>query len=85
MHLEHKCRQILNDHGFSEQGTPMKSIDNYQKQQPAHLSPAMVAQAIERCCKTELMRKQMRANPVAYEDPQQSVNISLDGVGVKRQ
>lgn len=27
----------------------------------------------------------MRGNPVAYEDPHQSVNISLDDVGVKRQ
>ena len=84
-HLERKSKKILKDYGFGEQGVPIKSLESYQRQQPAHLPPATVAQAIERCGKSELMRKQMRGNPVAYEDPKESVNISLDDVGVKRQ
>ena len=84
-YLERKSKEIFKDHGFSEQGVPIKSIESYQRQPPAHLPPTKVAQAIERCGKSELMRKQMRANPVGYEDPHHSVNISLDDVGVKRQ
>ena len=84
-YLEHKSEEILKDHGFSEKGEPNQSKECYQRQPPAYLPSVMVAQAIERCGKSELMRKQMRANPVAYEDPNQSVNISLDDVGVKRQ
>lgn len=81
--LEQKSAQILKAHDFNQQGTPTKSIA--ADQQPIHLSAERVAQAIERCGKTDLIREQMRANPVAYEDPQQSVNISIDDVGVKRQ
>ena len=84
-YLEHKSKTILKDHDFSESGVPNKSLTTVEPQQSAHLPSTKVAQAIERCGESELMRHRMQSNPVGYEDPHQSVNVSLDDVGVKRQ
>lgn len=59
---------------------------------PSQGPTEIVAQAEERveaCLRAvtvdEVARAEMRANPVRYEDPQHSVNVSIDDVGVKRQ
>jgi hypothetical protein len=59
---------------------------------PSQGPAAVVAQAedkVEACLRAyttdEVARAEMRANPVPYEDPQHSVNVSIDDVGVKRQ
>lgn len=44
-----------------------------------------VEKAIEACKLTPEEREEIERNPVYYEEPEQTVNISIDDVGVKKQ
>ena len=81
-----KSKQILAEHDFSPQGTPSSAKVAADHCHPAkHLSKEGVETAIVACGESEAVCTQMRANPVPYEVASQSVNISIDDVGVKRQ
>lgn len=83
-HLSETSEAILKDHDFTPSGIPL-SPTKTPTTTPDRLPAEKVLAAIEQCHKSELIVQQMQANPVAYEDPQQTVNISVDDVGVKRQ
>jgi hypothetical protein len=84
-HLALKREQILQEHDFSDQGIPLVPLAPAPDSPPAPLPVDQVLAAIEHCGKTELIWQQMHTNPVRYESPVQTVNISIDDVGVKRQ
>lgn len=84
-HLSHQTQQILKAHDFTDAGIPLSPTVSAARTCPIHLPPESVLDVIKQWGKTELIRQQMRANPIPYEDPQQTLNISMDDVGVKRQ
>ena len=83
-YLKGRSEQILNDHDVTEQGHPL-SLPLTQSSSPVYLPSETVQKALEQCRKPKQVMQHMQANPVPYEDPQQTVNISVDDVGVKRQ
>ncbi len=83
-YLKGRSEQILKDHPVTEPGRPL-SVPLVQSSSPVYLPSDAVQKALEQCRKPELVLQQMQANPIPYEDPQQTVNISVDDVGVKRQ
>ncbi|NEP63677.1 MAG: hypothetical protein F6K31_43430 [Symploca sp. SIO2G7] len=84
-HLTQTSEVILKTHGVIDNKLPAAAVVSANDSAPAHLSPDAVSTVIEQCGKTELIRQQMRDNPIPYEDPHHSLNISIDDVGVKRQ
>ncbi len=83
--LEHKADQILSKAGFTEEGTPQRSNARYGPKQPYRLKPKVVVTAAAACGAEPDWQPEIQANPVAYEDPSRSVNVSIDDVGVKQQ
>lgn len=84
-HLSQTSEHILKTHGVTDNKLPTAVIASANESAPAPFASEAVSAAIEQCGKTELIRQQMQANPIPYEDPHHSVNISIDDVGVKRQ
>lgn len=84
-HLSQTSEHILTTHGVIDNKLPAAVVDAANESVPAQLDLEQVSAVIEQCSKTELIRQQMQANPIPYEDPHYSVNISIDDVGVKRQ
>ena len=83
--LSHTSEHILKDHAFSADGLPLSPTATTAAPPLDSLPSEQVLAAIKRCRKPKLIEQQMRANPIGYEDPQHTVNISIDDVGVKRQ
>ena len=81
-YLTGRSEQILKDHDVTEQDCPLSLA---QPSSPVYLPSEAVQKALEQCRQPERVVQRMQANPVPYEDPHQSVNISVDDVGVKRQ
>ncbi len=84
-HLSQTSEHILTTHGVTDTKLPTAVVVSANENAAAQLAPEQVSAVIEQCGKTELIRQQMQANPIPYEDPHHSVNISIDDVGVKRQ
>ena len=91
-----QSQQILSEHKFSSEGFPQEPC-LYQKQSPQLLEEAVVHPALEICYQDllkqelkiavapETLLTQMKSNPVGYENPAKTVNLSVDDVGVKHQ
>lgn len=82
--LAEKTHAILLAHGLEkmEDDRPAPALGPTQ----ATAFPAVaVAAALSACASDAAARAEMEANPVPYEDPQQSVQVAVDDVGVKRQ
>ncbi len=84
-HLAAKTRRILSAHGMGGEAPAGVNQPACGPDQSAEKAAAEVAAAIAACAQDPEARQEMEANPVPYEDPQQSVNVSVDDVGVKRQ
>ncbi|NEP63454.1 MAG: hypothetical protein F6K31_42245 [Symploca sp. SIO2G7] len=84
-HLTQTSEAILKTHGVVDTKLPASVVASANEREATHLAPETVSAVIEQCGKTELIRQQMTANPIPYEDPHHSLNISIDDVGVKRQ
>ena len=94
--LNTQSQQILSEHLFSAQGFPQEP-SLYQNQLPQQLAEEFVCPAVELCYQDllkqelkiaiapETLLMQMKSNPVGYENPTQTVNLSVDDVGVKQQ
>jgi hypothetical protein len=95
--LSTQSQTILHEHQFSSEGVPQHNGTIYAEQSWHHLEAEVLEAAMAGCCQqvmaqdlqladspTDIVR-QMQNNPVAYEDPKQSVNLSVDDVGVKQQ
>ncbi len=82
--VEQKTTEILKKNNFTEEGIPKDKSEEYKKE-PALLPKEEVEKAIEACKLTPEEREEVERNPVYYEDPEQTANISIDDVGVKKQ
>jgi hypothetical protein len=84
-HLEQKSVDILNAHEFIAGQPPLSKQEQYHQQGFAAQAPEQVQAAIERTVPDESYIAEMKNNPVPYEVAAQSVQISIDPVGVKHQ
>jgi len=84
-HIEDKARVILQEEGFSEDGTCLEHKEAYIENQPVTLSVAQVTEAIEKHQRGYETDEDILQNPVSYEDPEETVNITIDDVCVKKQ
>jgi hypothetical protein len=82
--LEQKTSDILERAGFDEAGRPITSEDAYHHEAVV-ISSQQMRQALETCDVSDAERVEMTTNPVLYEEPSVTVNISLDDVMVKKQ
>ncbi len=82
--VEMKAKKILQENEFSEEGVFKGDKKKYDRE-PAQLPEQEVQKAIESCPDCNEVKEAILNNPVGYEDPQNTVNISMDDVGVKEQ
>lgn len=82
--LEKKTKAIFDKNNFTEDGKP-KNPEDYGDQDVALLPEEEVKKAIEECGVLPEKKDEIEKNPVCYECPTQTVNISLDFVEVKGQ
>jgi len=83
-HLEQLTMTTLAAHHFTPEGMPLGEAD-YQHRTLASLPAEQVTAAIRECAPQPEWVVEMESNPVAYEDPAQSVSVAIDEVGVKQQ
>ena len=84
-HMGQQATTILHEHGFTTDGAPTETAADHSQQALVTLPPEQVEQAIQACAPEPEWVTEMADNPVSYEDPAHSTNVSLDDVGVKRQ
>jgi hypothetical protein len=82
--LERTTTRILHQEGFTETGQPLAQNPLWA-QAPVECSPDVVKTAIDACQLTADERAEVERNPVLYEQPTETVNISIDDVVVKQQ
>lgn len=82
--LERKTDAILRQHEFHAEGSPTTARAAYC-QDPVTIATETVTQAIVACELSAEEQADVTRNPVVYEAPAESVNISLDDVVVKQQ
>lgn len=82
--VEQKTTEILKKNDFTEEGMPKNKSEEYMKE-AAFLSEEEVKRAVEACKLSDEEREEVGRNPVGYEDPDKTVNISVDDVGSKKQ
>lgn len=83
--LERKATQVLDAAHVSELDGTVSMPDLAPLPQPLTMPQARVDAAIETCRKRLKAPQDLRLNPVPYEAPELTVNVSVDDVGVKRQ
>lgn len=84
-HLEQKTTEILAEHEFVDEQPPMPQKEHYQHQTWVAPAAEQVHETVSRCAPDESYLAEMQNNPVPYEVAAQSVQISIDPVGVKHQ
>ncbi len=82
-YVEEKTKRIFKKHGFTEEGVFHGNKAAYANQ-PVTLSKDKITEAAEKCLDSD-MYDEILNNPVCYEDPENTVNISIDDVNVKKQ
>lgn len=84
-HIGKKANSILAGNGFSTDGKCLASKAEYASEQLATISKEQITAAIDRCQQNANIVADTLSNPVPYEDPQQSTNVAIDDVNVKKQ
>ena len=84
-HLQHKSEEILQAHRFSAEGLPLTPHSQDRESQANPLTEETIDKALHSNQIPAALRSKMLANPVPYENPRSSLNISVDDVGVKEQ
>ncbi len=84
-HMEQQATTILQEHGFTTDGVPMETAPDHSQQALVTLPTEQVEQAMQACAPEPEWVTEMADNPIPYENPAHSTNVSLDDVGVKRQ
>ena len=84
-YIEEKSKCILQHNGFTEDGVHIGPKVPAAENQAVRLSNEIVANAVEKCTGDPSVRDDILNNPVPYEDPENTVNISIDDVNVKKQ
>ena len=82
--LERTTTAILHDAGFDTTGQPLRAVP-LGRQDPVMISGEAVNDAITACDLPADERAEVEQNPVCYEQPTETVNISIDDVVVKQQ
>lgn len=82
-YVEEKTKCLLKNNGFTDDGICLKINENYNDEAKL-LSEEIITVALTKCLADDV-RDEVRSNPVCYEDPEHTVNISIDDVLVKRQ
>ena len=83
-YLDRRTTEILNREGFDDTGHPLGSPLSWT-QEAAVLPVDQVKEVLDACELTADERAEIARNPVLYEQPVTSVNISIDDVVVKKQ
>jgi hypothetical protein len=83
-YLRQRTLEILQEQAFDAVGQPTDATA-YSQQTFQTLPPEQVTQAIETCAPDPDCRAEMERNPVPYEEPAHTTQISIDDVGVKQQ
>ena len=83
-YVKEKTRRILKRNGFSEDGLYLGNNPAYASNQPATIPDEKIVKAAEECIDSD-MRDEVLNNLVCYEDPENTVDIFIDDVNVKRQ
>jgi hypothetical protein len=84
-HLAQKAEEVLQAHEFVAAQPPAAQQARYQEQAFAAQSPEQVRAMVKRCAPDESYIAEMETNAVPYEVSAQSVQVSIDPVGVKQQ
>ena len=82
--LERTTTEILLKEGFDDTGQPLEPRP-LQRQETMVMSAALVTEAINACQLAADERAEVERNPVLYEQPTATVNVSIDDVVVKQQ
>jgi hypothetical protein len=82
--FERTTTDILRREGFDETGQPLKPTPLWE-QEAAAVPAEQVKEAIDACDLDVDERAEVEQNPVRYEQPAESINISIDDVVVKKQ
>lgn len=83
--LDRKATQILEASHVSDQDGAVRVPDLSPLPQSLTMSQDRIAAAVEKCQQGLKTPQDLRLNPVPYEAPEVTVNLSVDDVGVKRQ
>jgi flavin-binding protein dodecin len=84
-HLAEKAKEILAEKGFDPEGHPNAVTKQALPQRKELLPAEQVAEAIKGLEVEPEIATEVVNNPVPYENPTQSANVSIDDVSVKRQ
>jgi len=84
-YVEKTSKCILQQNGFSEDGVYLGHEVADAENQAVRLSNEIVSKAVEKCTGDPSVHDEILNNPVPYEDPENTVNISIDDVNVKKQ
>ncbi|WP_319576500.1 hypothetical protein [uncultured Desulfobacter sp.] len=85
-YIDKNARSILSENGFSEDGTCQVIKLEYNNAHPVTVSRRNVLNAVDKCCRDNTINAEdILNNPVPYEDPGSSTQISIDDVHVKKQ
>jgi len=82
-YVEEKTKRILIDNGFAEDGVCQGNNAAYANK-PVTISQERIIEAAKKCLDSDIGDETL-SNPVCYEDPENTVNISIDDVNVKKQ
>jgi hypothetical protein len=82
-YVEEKTKRILIENGFAEDGVCQGNNAAYANQ-PVTISQERIIEAAKKCLDSDIGDETL-SNPVCYEDPENTVNISIDDVNVKKQ
>jgi len=83
-HIENKTKTILAQNNFTSEGCYQGDNQTYLQTIPVTLAKKMVSKAAENFSDNYSVTDILN-NPVCYEDPEKTVNISIDDVNVKKQ
>ena len=82
--IEQQTKRILTKNNFTTDGKYLGNTPEYMENQAVTFPEEDILSAAEECLDTNI-RDEVLNNPVCYEYPENTVNISIDDVIVKRQ
>ncbi len=78
-YIDKKARCILKENGFSEDGTCRDIKLEYNSNHPITVAKQFVLNAVDKCCRDQDINiEAILRNPVPYENPERSTEISID-------
>lgn len=84
-HLQQKAEQVLSEHNFDVNQPSEEKQEQYRRQPFIGLPSQKVVEAVKQCAPEVSYEAEMLKNPVPYEAPGDSIQVSIDPVGVKKQ